>query len=143
MQFRPPVEHSKIDAFMRNYLDFILPEEEFLIQITDWSIYTPSEMLTIQALRTLHGDSRPLIDSPGHAITTTEREIGIALFGLSVSYKWCACLYLPRGVAALYNWEGEIFDFWTSDEDSLKKLDSLLRFFKLSTITSAEQDPTE
>ena len=66
LQFRAPVSHRATDAFLRSYLDLRTPWDEALVHISDWSAYQPSEMLTIDALRGIGGESRWLIDAPGH-----------------------------------------------------------------------------
>jgi hypothetical protein len=138
LQFRAPVAHRHTEAFIRCLLEMTMPCANALIHISDWPLYQPSEMLTIQALRATCGENRRLIDSPWHVIPSTEAELGISLFSLTVSYQWNAWLYLQNGATTLYNWEGELFDFWTTDRETYTKLANLVRDFNLATTTQSE-----
>jgi hypothetical protein len=44
---------------------------------------------------------------------------------------WTSYLYLPDQKTTLYNWEGEIMDFWTNSSTHHKTMTELIGRFKL------------
>ena len=137
LQFACPNRPLETAAFIRNFLNLL--SSEILIQVTDWPLYKPSEMLVIEALRNLHGESRNLIDAPGHLIPAGEKEIAIALFGHTVNFQWNARLYVPEdfatlqlcNFATLQNWEGELMDFWSNDSTFYSQVVKLVNLHRL------------
>jgi hypothetical protein len=103
--------------------------------MTDWGLFQPSEMISILGIRLAQGDARKLIEAPGHCLGSDESEPGIALFSLSASYAWSSYLYSPIHRSTLYNWEGEIFDYWTDSIEALEEMKLLLTQFDLEETT--------
>ena len=83
-------------------------------------------MLAIQEIRALHGERRNLIECPGHLLDAGKAETGIALVSLSASFSWSCYLYSPLANSTLYNWEGEIFDFWTDGDAAFAAMKEIL-----------------
>jgi len=110
-----------------------------LVHMTDWALYKPSEMIAVTGIRSIHGENRWLIEAPGHLIGPDETELGISLFALSASFGWTAYLYSPLDSAILLNWEGEIFDYWTDNQQALSEMRKILVDFDLSETNQAEQ----
>lgn len=123
LQFKLPPRPLANASFIRQFLQLITGE--ILVHVTDWPTYEPAEMAVVDALRHKWNESRNLIDAPGHLIPSNEPELVIALFGHTGNFEWNAYLYLPKDLATLYNWEGELYDFWSNDGDvhlALRKL---------------------
>lgn len=131
LQFDSPSPHLRIDAFIRHYLSNGIWNQPIMIHITDWPLYKPSEMLVIDAIRLHHRETRALIKAPGHLVLPKEKETAIALFSLTISYGWNSYLYSEAYKNILYNWEGQIVDFWTHSADQYKRMLKLMRTFKL------------
>ncbi len=139
LQFYAPAHHSQVDAFARSCFERVIPDETFLIQVTDWSLYRESEMIPILGIRRNSGECRPLIESPGHLLESSERELGVALFGLPASFGWSSYVYgFPSG-STIYNWEGEIYDFWTDSRAVFNAMKIILQEFDLNQTTEAER----
>ena len=131
LQFYAPTNHRRIDAFVRHYYDRVVPEADSLIRMTDWGLYQQSEMIAIVGIRSSRAEDRMLIDAPGHILPAGEKEIGISLFSLSASFAWSSYLYSPLDHSTLFNWEGEIFDFWTDSEQAVSEMKLMLNQFDL------------
>jgi hypothetical protein len=97
-----------------------------LLHFIDWWAYTPDEMAVLCGLRTLHGDSRPLIESPGHVFDRAERDPLIGMLSLAIHYGYTAYLYFDHRDTALC-WEGEILDFWCSDDSLMAHVAEMFR----------------
>ena len=115
VQFRAP----RVDAAhvaIANLLREMSPGNAgVLIHVTDWSLYTPEQMLKFDSMRPSI-ETRPLIESAGHRFATNEQEDAVNLFAMATEFGWSSYLYLPDDVATLYNWEGDLFDFWSRDK---------------------------
>jgi hypothetical protein len=81
-----------------------------------------------------------LIDSPGHIFIPSENEIGVALFALSASFAWSSYVYSPHHRSTLYNWEGEVFDFWTDSAEVVSEMKLILKQFDLPETNQGEKD---
>ncbi|TDU81066.1 hypothetical protein EI77_00368 [Prosthecobacter fusiformis] len=124
-----------MEAFARHYFLNISPDAESLIHMTDWGLYEPSQMIAITGIRGSRGEDRWLIDAPGHRLTSEEVELGISLFSLSASFAWSSYVYSPSHCSTLYNWEGDIFDFWTDSVEVFAEMKLLLTQHNLTEIT--------
>ncbi len=139
LQFYAPVRHRQLDAFTRHFYDGIIPESDTLIHMTDWGLYQQSEMIAIVGIRSSRGEYRHLIEAPGHIIPSGSPELGISLFSLTASFAWSSYLYLSQGHTTLYNWQGEIFDFWTDNEQAVSEIRLILKQFDLKETKQGEQ----
>ena len=52
-------------------------------------------------------------------------------------FEWSSYLYSTGGVT-LYNWEGEVYDFWADDEAALLKMKDLIATFELVETKAGE-----
>ena len=129
LQFKMPGRALANSAFIRNFL--MQSQSKILVDVTDWPTYEPAEMLIIDSLRHKCGESRNLIDAPGHLFSAEESEWVIALFGHIGSFEWNGYLYRPNDLATLYCWEGELYDFWSADADTHLALTRLTNRFGL------------
>jgi hypothetical protein len=131
LQFDAPKKHQAIDGFIRRYYDLIVRSTDTLLHITDWGLYTPSEMIPVMGIRSLHSEARLLIEAPGHLLDSAEAETAISLIALTASFAWSSYLYCPTNRSTLYNWEGDVFDFWTDDPSLIAILKGILQDFDL------------
>lgn len=103
LQFRTPHPFLTIEAFFTNLLFTLEPKTEALVQIQDWALYTPSQMLAIQSIRKSFGEHQDLIESPEHLISMSNPEQIIALMSLTTSFDWNTYLYIPEHQTTIYN----------------------------------------
>lgn len=146
LQFDAPKKHQAIEAFIRRYYDLIVRSTDTLLHITDWGLYTKSEMIPVMGIRSLHSEARLLIDAPGHLLDSAEAETAISLMALTTSFAWSSYLYCPTNRSTLYNWEGDIFDFWTDDPSQMAILKGILQDFDLqetAKTTPAKEDNSQ
>jgi hypothetical protein len=125
-QVRLPAQPLRQAAISRQLVVTCAPFESALLQFTDWVFYKADEMAVLGGLRTLHGDSRPMIESPGHLLDVAERDLLIGMLSLAMHYGYSAYLYFDHG-ATVFCWEGEILDFWCSDESRAAEVTRLFQ----------------
>ena len=138
IQFYPPQQFRALQSFVSAYFEIIGSEQPCLVVFTDWALYEQHEMELIVAARLASGDARPLIESSGHFLNANEKNMGTAYFSLATAYGWSSYLYLPGSKTTLFNWEGDIFDFWTDSEKTLEEMRNLVTTYELK-YTQSEQ----
>ena len=129
LQFKMPGRALANSAFIRNFL--MQSQSEILVDVTDWPTYEPAEMLIIDSLRHKCGESRNLIDAPGHLFSAEESEWVIAVFGHIGSYEWTAISDVQTIWQLLYSWEREVYDFWSASAETHLALTTLTEKFGL------------
>ena len=124
-QFRAPLEDSARVAISNVLHELVVENAEFLIHVTDWSPYTSEQMLKLDTFRSAV-ETRPLIESAGHRFGADELEDAVGLFAMATEFGWSSYLYMPDDVGTLYNWEGDLFDFWSRDESRLVAINKVI-----------------
>jgi hypothetical protein len=135
LQFHAPGSYPRLEALMQSIHCRLTSGTGWLIQIEDWAHYTPSQMIAVQGIRALAGENRLLIDSPGHLIEADEADTAISLSSLCAAFGWSAYTYSPLARTTLYNWEGEIFDFWTDRAELYAEMQRIAAEFSLEIIS--------
>lgn len=133
-QFYPPKQFRALQYFTLAYLEFFGADRPGLVAFTDWGLYAPHEMALIDTTRLAEGETRPLIEASGHHFGPEEKNKMVAAFSLGVAYGWSSYLYLPNHKTILFNWEGDIMDFWTDSAENFSQMASLLSTYKLKLI---------
>ena len=64
---------------------------------------------------------------------------GCVIFALTTCFKWKCYAYGTQARMTLYNWEGEIFDFWTNSETKKEQFRSIMQEFKLEEIVDESE----
>ena len=134
VQCYAPSTYFATEYFLRGVLSLIIMEGDLVIQATDWS---PTEECRDFVFRTMQREAnelRPMVEAPGFLIPRLEEERAIAVFAFTVCFKWKSYLYGAMDQTTLYNWEGDIFDFWTSSEIKRDQFLNLMLQFKLDEI---------
>src|SRR6185312_1757777 len=126
IQFHTPEKFRQLQFFLNGYFYHFLGDSSALVAITDWWSYQPFEMNLVEKLRLIHGEKRPLIEASGHLFEAKEKDDIIALFSLATAFGWKSYLYLPNQKTTLYNWEGDMMDFWTESDECHKAMAELI-----------------
>jgi hypothetical protein len=130
-QFEPPMKPSRLTAFTRALFDAFGDFPGALLVFTDWSTHNPDEMSLMASLRRGHGEQRWLIDAPGHLFIPTEQADAIGHSYLAVAFGWSVYLYLSSGAATVFFWEGDLIDFWSSDESLSQRVLGVVTSYEL------------
>jgi len=138
-QFYPPKDFRSLQYFTAAYLEAFASDTASLIVFTDWALYAPHEMELIAAARLGAEETRPLIEASGQLFTSKERNLAAAYFSLAVAYGWSSYLYLPSHKTTLFNWEGDIIDFWSDSEKDFIEMRNLISTYNLLYTDKTEQ----
>lgn len=119
---------------MRCLLNEVFESGDLLVVVTDPEPDQESQVFIHEALRRAIGETRPVARAPGYAAQWTERERAIAVFASTACFGWKSYLYADHAQMTLYNWEGEIFDFWTSSGSKKNDLTRIIKNFGLQLV---------
>ncbi len=131
LQFEPPRDPKKMEAFIGWMLDDLGKFPGALVQITDWygCDDTPE---SLAKFRQGHDECRPWPDAPGHLYAPTAAAEAISLCHLAVAEHLSVYLYLASGAATIYFWEGDLIDYFGWDETFHQVLYENVRLFDLN-----------
>jgi len=136
IQFSAPEKYQAIECFLRCFLNEILLEGEMLIVVTDSEPSEQCQKFINEAVRHSFSEIRLVEEAPGYRAQYQEKEQAIALFSIMTCFGWKCYLYGSHDQIILYNWEGEIFDVWTSSEFKKNEVLRIIRSFELEEITT-------
>ena len=137
-QFYAPVKYSVIEAFVRIFTEEIIVDGEMLLQVADCSPFTPAEEYLMGCLWKFQaGESFP---SAGSAclLGSDEKAAATGLFSITSCFRWKAYLYGPRDQIVLFNWEGDIWDTWTSSAKKAAEIARLVEGFEFKIVPEEE-----
>ena len=132
-RYAPPA-YGTIESFTDQYLSEVVPDGELLLQIVEWDVWCDPRAYVIKCLLPTFDEAVPYRQMGGFLFEKSERAKGVALFSLTMSFMWKSYLYAESDRGALYNWEGEIFDFYTSSVTKLQEMEKLFRQFNLQPV---------
>lgn len=78
-------------------------EPNFLVWLDDWSVWPSGERMHIfERFRLSYGESRRLIDAPGHIFGQAEIEDALSFVTLAVLFLWDCYVLTPQGNKLLF-----------------------------------------
>lgn len=131
MMRRAPIAYGSIESFTDQYLNEIVTDGDLLLQIVEWDVWCEPRGFIIKSLLPTFDETVPYRKMGGFLFKKSEWKNAIAIFSLTTSFMWKSYLYGEFDQAALYNWEGEIFDCWTSSSVKHQAVDRLFLQFNL------------
>jgi hypothetical protein len=109
-------------AVARAVLASAAPFSVALLQFTDWLTEPSDQVAVLRAVRAAHGETAPLIDTPGHVFRAEEFDLMLGLVSLSMFYGWSSYLYIEGGPSFFW-WEGDLLDVFAPDEAGLEEME--------------------
>jgi hypothetical protein len=134
VQCYAPRAYQATECFVEVICDQLMNEGELLVHITDAFPSKPCRDLMTTALRREFGEERSIEDAPGFLAQRSEMWHAVALFSLCCCFEWKGYVYGIQNQMTLYNWEGEILDFWTDSEIKRDQFREIMRNFKLEEV---------
>jgi hypothetical protein len=129
-----PSAYGTIESFTDQYLSEITPEGDWLLQITVWDVWCDSRGYIIKSLLPTFDEACAYRQMGSFLFNSAERPKAIAIFSLTSCFMWKSYIYGEFDQSVLYNWEGEIFDFWTTSAIKFKQVDKLFKQFNLRPV---------
>ncbi len=138
-QFRLPPHFGRMNAVFRAIVWNAEPFADALVHVTDWELYRPDEMEIVSRVITACGEAKPLVETPGHLFTGSERELIVGFIALVTGYTWSVYVYFDHGLTAL-SWEGELMDVWSVDQSRCAKICAAMQELKIEVTSNPETD---
>lgn len=89
VSFSLPRDTAKRVALVLKHMEMFRISNRFAVVLTDWSVgLTPERMQEFLGFRLAHGESRWLIDAPGHLFARPELDSAKELVALAARFEW-------------------------------------------------------
>ena len=93
----------------RDLLAWIGEFDTALFWVTDWPFSEPDEMALISSLRRSHGESRLLIEAPGHVFASNEGDELVGWIYLMMCFGWDGYLFASPYHGSMFQTSHEAF----------------------------------
>jgi len=94
--------------------------KQWLLWLTAWGIFPSEEYPVIwREIREKHGESRPLIEAPGHLFGEGEGELVRGMARLAMLFAWDAFFWPAPPTIAGFMSHDEVLFLYAKDEDAL------------------------
>lgn len=96
-RFEIPEDAGKRVHLASHCMQAFNDEPTFLVWFTEWSVWQSGERMHIfDRFRMSYGETRPLIQSPGHIFNQTEIEDAVSFVTLAVLFLWDCYVVTPK-----------------------------------------------
>jgi hypothetical protein len=137
-QFYAPREYGETESFVRQFLEEIVVEGDVLIQLADSMPFTPAGEYFMGHLWKLEDGETCPSDGSGCVLHSDEFGAATGLFSLTSCLHWQAYLYGARDQIVLFNWEGAIWDTWTSSASKAQEILKLVEEYEFKFVPEEE-----
>lgn len=122
-----PEDSGKRIALARAVLQHSLPHGPVLIWITEWGVWPSSEHMPLfTRFREAHGESRPLIEAPGHLVHAAAFDDGLSVLAMALLFFWDVYVLPTGNVPAFFSSHDEYAGLFVQPEQDL---DAILNAF--------------
>jgi hypothetical protein len=103
-------------SMARFLFSLVTPEPETLILVDDWTVWPSSQHMPLfTRFRQALGESRPLIEAPGHVISASDADDAVSLIATSLLFLWDCYGISASGRDAFYISHDEFCYFASRD----------------------------
>ena|ERR1035437_7113287 len=131
VSYPTPRHIGKLQALAHQFVEFMGTSETGLLWFTSWPLYSEEEMALFQGYRKSLGESRQLIDSPGHIFDKSELQSVECLLDMALFFLWSASLFDGAGNIVVRLSQDEFIDIYAKDEERLEAVKKELAPFGL------------
>jgi hypothetical protein len=125
-RFPTPVAARAQGALLQGLVEALTRVSPSLLWITDWPLYKAHEMALILRIRAGYGESRPLLDAPGHLFDQDDRDILEGMLTLIAAFGWDAYFVPGEGKSIVFASHHELIEVFTLDGVSSLNVRELL-----------------
>jgi hypothetical protein len=112
-------------SLARSLFSLVAPESETLLLIDDWAVWPTSQHLPLfMRFREALGEHRPLIEAPGHVVTSTDTDDAISIVATSLLFIWDCYGISSTGRDAFYISHDEYCYFASRDASVTERVTS-------------------
>jgi hypothetical protein len=100
----------------RFLFSLVTPEPETLILVDDWAVWPTSQHMPLfTRFRQALGESRPLIEAPGHVVSASDNDDAVSVIATSLLFIWDCYGISASGRDAFYISHDELCYFASRD----------------------------
>jgi hypothetical protein len=129
LQFYPPTRLRAAEEFTNRLLHLTETTDEVLISVMNTIYHEDFELRLFDRLRPAGEEN--VWERPGNLFSRDELRDASTMLSLTAAFEWSVYMHMPQTRSILYNWEGTIFDFWTSDPAIHQAVLEMLAVFEL------------
>jgi hypothetical protein len=154
-----PQKASALFAFSISLVDWLPPNIEHALYLSNWETYPPDQMVIIEKLRLGCGETRHVIDAPAHLFeglpvgnryeideparlidnqTIQESATMAGLIFLALTFSWQGYLLAKNCNDHIYLGD-EFMVFYSDSDEKIRVTHELLAAFKLKVIQNAKE----
>ena len=112
-----PADSGAKVSLARYLYSLVASEEETLLLVDDWAVWPSSQHMPLfTRFRQAHGESRPLIEAPGHLLTPEEVDDAVSILVVSLQFVWNCHILTSSGRDAVFVSHDEFGWFASRDE---------------------------
>jgi hypothetical protein len=101
--FKIPADAGQRVALVKGHFQVFNNEDEILIWFTEWGVWPSSERMHIfDRFRLSYGESRLLVEAPGHVFNPDEFEDALSFLTLGVLFLWDCYVLNRAGTKVLF-----------------------------------------
>ncbi len=102
-KFKIPADAGQRVFLVSQSMEAFRDEPDFLVWFNDWSVWPSHQRMHVfERFRLSYGETRWLIDSPGHLFGQDEIEDAISFVTLAVLFLWDCYVLTPGGKKLLF-----------------------------------------
>ena len=102
-RFKIPADAGQRVALVKGHFQVFNNEDEILIWFTEWGVWPSSERMHIfDRFRLSYGESRLLVEAPGHVFNPDEFEDALSFLTLGVLFLWDCYVLNRAGTKVLF-----------------------------------------
>jgi hypothetical protein len=103
VRFKIPIDAQQRVALVALAMRAFTDEATYLVWFDDWSVWPSGQRMHVfERFRLSYGETRRMIDSPGHVFVRDEIEDAISYVTIAALFLWDCYVVAPRGVKLLY-----------------------------------------
>jgi|SRR5262245_19751681 len=96
-KFEIPVDAGRRVALVNRAMQAFADEPVLLVWFTEWGVWTSGQRMHVfDRFRLSYGETRRLMDSPGHLFERTEMEDTISFVTIGVLFLWDCHIVVPQ-----------------------------------------------
>jgi hypothetical protein len=114
-------------SLARFFYSVVAHESETLILLDDWGVWPSSQHMPLfNRFREALGERRPLIEAPGHLITSSDSDDGISIIATSLLFAWDCYGISSSGRDAFYISHDELCFYASRDASIASRVEEQL-----------------
>ncbi len=120
-------------ALAQEMVELLGEYETVLFHIGNCSPWRAGQFELIEAVRRSHGETRELLEAPGHLYELKNKDELIGMFWLTMAYGWSSYLYPLPCTNIIFNFEGVFIDIWNFDSSTLTDVKETAEYYTKRT----------